>query len=294
MSGDASPASGAPVLSVVIPTFNRAGIVATAVTSVLDQAGPTVEVVVVDDGSTDGTVEAVEALADPRLRVIIQRHQGVSVARNTGANAAQASFVAFLDSDDAAAPGWVDAMVGAGRSGVDLFSCASWERRADGPDQLVRPRPLGAAFADLPAQFAAGTFGLRKEAFDLVGGYLPGLRHGEGTHLLLSIARLHAHTPLAVGWCDDPLVIIERRLRPYDALLYYESGQAVLATVSDMLRRDPAMYARYLAISGVAASRCGHRREARSMLARAVKADPREWRHAARLARCLLPTALAQ
>jgi glycosyltransferase involved in cell wall biosynthesis len=93
-----------PAVSVVIPTFNRARYVGESVESVLAQAGPPFEVVVVDDGSTDDTA-AVLARFGTRLHVVRQPNRGIAAARNAGVAAARGTFVAFHDSDDLALPG---------------------------------------------------------------------------------------------------------------------------------------------------------------------------------------------
>jgi glycosyltransferase involved in cell wall biosynthesis len=95
-----------PFVSVVIPTFNRAQQVQAALKSVLAQTYPELEVVVVDDGSTDGTGEAIQRLiSHPRgncrqVRYFFQPNQGQSAARNKGIDEARGEWVAFLDSDD--------------------------------------------------------------------------------------------------------------------------------------------------------------------------------------------------
>ncbi len=282
---DRATSCDVPELSVIIPTFDRANVTVAAVRSVLDQSKEAIEVIVVDDGSTDGTADVVEALGDPRLRVIRVAHEGVSTARNTGVAAARAPFVSFLDSDDLAEAGWVARMIGAARSGVDWFSCASLERRPGQRDEIGVVKSLGPAFAGLKAQYQPGKFGVRRELFEQVGGYFPGLRYGEGTHLLLSIARLHSTHPIQTSCTDEPLVVINHRVRPYDAELQYESGKIALDTVADMLSRDSSGFAIYLAITGVAASRLGRRGEAVRLLSRAARANPRYWRHSVRLIR---------
>lgn len=90
------------LVSVVVPTFNRAYCVTRAVDSALAQTHAAVEVLVVDDGSSDGTRELIYTryAAEPRVRYFYQPNQGVSVARNTGLLAARGEFVALLDSDD--------------------------------------------------------------------------------------------------------------------------------------------------------------------------------------------------
>jgi glycosyltransferase involved in cell wall biosynthesis len=94
----------APRVSVVIPTYNRAWSLATAIDSVLSQDFDAFETIVVDDGSTDGT-RALLAGYGAALRVIQQANRGVSAARNAGIRAAAAPLVALLDSDDYWLPG---------------------------------------------------------------------------------------------------------------------------------------------------------------------------------------------
>ena len=90
-----------PRVSVVIPTRDRLGLVPEAVASVLDQTMGDLELVVVDDGSSDGTARALrERFRDDRLRVVVQEPLGVSAARNRGVRETSGEWVAFLDSDD--------------------------------------------------------------------------------------------------------------------------------------------------------------------------------------------------
>jgi len=89
-----------PLVSVVIPTYNRADMVVEAVDSVLKQTYSNVEVVVVDDGSTDNTRELVEAIPDERVLYLYKENNGASSARNLGILEAQGEYIAFLDSDD--------------------------------------------------------------------------------------------------------------------------------------------------------------------------------------------------
>jgi len=95
-----SPAGAAPAVSVVIPVRNGGAFVADACRSALDQQDVAVEVVVVENGSTDDTVEQVLALRDDRVRLFRQERPGVSAARNRGIAEASGRWVAFLDADD--------------------------------------------------------------------------------------------------------------------------------------------------------------------------------------------------
>lgn len=89
-------------VSVVIPTYNRCGLLPRALASVFNQSVPIQEVIVVDDGSTDGTLDFLRDLAshEPHLRIVHVDHGGANRARNAGISSATAEWVAFLDSDD--------------------------------------------------------------------------------------------------------------------------------------------------------------------------------------------------
>jgi glycosyltransferase involved in cell wall biosynthesis len=90
-----------PIVSVVIPSYNRAALLPRAIMSVLKQTLSDLECIVVDDGSTDQTAQVVAEFQDPRLRVVqLLGNSGYGPANNTGIRVARGEFVAFLDSDD--------------------------------------------------------------------------------------------------------------------------------------------------------------------------------------------------
>jgi glycosyltransferase involved in cell wall biosynthesis len=93
--------SAAPPVSVVIPAYNRAGSIVAAIESVLRQTWTDFELIVVDDGSSDGTLEAAAEVRDPRVRLVANpRNTGAAGARNTGVGEARGTWIAFQDSDD--------------------------------------------------------------------------------------------------------------------------------------------------------------------------------------------------
>ncbi|PZQ50766.1 MAG: glycosyl transferase [Rhodovulum sulfidophilum] len=98
--GTGGDPEGGPFFSVVIPAYNRALTVERAIESCLRQTFTEIEVIVVDDGSSDDTAAVVGRRDDPRLVYIRQENRGASAARNRGAREARGAFLAFLDSDD--------------------------------------------------------------------------------------------------------------------------------------------------------------------------------------------------
>lgn len=87
-------------LSVVIPLYNKGPHIARAINSVLKQTFQDFEIIIINDGSTDESVDVVQKFVDPRIRLINQTNYGVSFARNQGIKCAQSDFIAFLDADD--------------------------------------------------------------------------------------------------------------------------------------------------------------------------------------------------
>lgn len=136
-----------PLVSIVIPTWNRQQLVQEAIASVIAQTYGNWELIVVDDGSSDDTVAELRKLTDPRLRLIARPHSGVTaMSRNHGIEGARGELVAFLDSDDLWLPQKLEAQVRALTE-----SSAGWcycnyslidENRRDIPLRAGRFRPL--------------------------------------------------------------------------------------------------------------------------------------------------------
>jgi glycosyltransferase involved in cell wall biosynthesis len=89
-----------PKVSVIMPTYNRAAFLPISVRSVLEQTYTDLELIIVDDGSTDGTEKVVKSIDDPRIKYYYQKNAGVSAARNLALEHAEGEWITFLDSDD--------------------------------------------------------------------------------------------------------------------------------------------------------------------------------------------------
>jgi glycosyltransferase involved in cell wall biosynthesis len=116
-----------PLLSVIIPVYNTADSVERIVGRVLRQKMRNFELILIDDGSTDGTPQILKNISKPskRVRIITQKNAGPSAARNTGLNVAKGEFVLFLDSDDDINPQMIPRMVQKQQSAdADLVTCA--------------------------------------------------------------------------------------------------------------------------------------------------------------------------
>ena len=89
-----------PSMSVVVPAYNVAATLQETLISISNQTFQNIEIIVVDDGSTDTTPEILKNYIDPRMRVIRQKNRGLAGARNTGIHYSKAKYIAFCDSDD--------------------------------------------------------------------------------------------------------------------------------------------------------------------------------------------------
>lgn len=130
-----------PLISVIIPTYNRASTIKKSINSVLQQTYTNLEVIIVDDGSTDKTEEIINEIKDPRVRLIIQKNQGACSARNTGIDAASGDYIAFQDSDDEWMPNKLDAQmqIFSKEVGADVVFCNALKNTLDedGIEKLV-------------------------------------------------------------------------------------------------------------------------------------------------------------
>lgn len=136
--------SRVPSISVVIPAYRREALILPTLKSVLEQSHAPVEVIVVDDASPDGTVNAVNAFAreNPalRLRCVVQAlNQGVSAARNRGIREAKGDWVAFLDSDDLWEPNHLELLVAKLREhDADIVFSRAMKFKSEAPEKPVR------------------------------------------------------------------------------------------------------------------------------------------------------------
>lgn len=186
---------GEQLVSVIVPTFNRAHVVERAIESAFRQTHRHIELLVVDDGSTDGTLERLEALRSPRLRVLsTPRNGGPARARNLGLAACSGSYVAFLDSDDVWLPWKLEAQLArfaeAGER-VGAVYCGRRVRLADGGRIEIRPEQRGDMFDMLLRRntIPLPTLIVRRSVLDEVGVFDPALPACEDWDLVLRIAR---------------------------------------------------------------------------------------------------------
>jgi glycosyltransferase involved in cell wall biosynthesis len=167
-----------PLVSVIIPTFNRAGYIIEAIESVLAQNYRPIEVIVVDDGSTDGTVEVISCFGTA-IRYLEQPNQGASVARNMGIALAQGNYLAFLDSDDLWEFEKLTLQMATLAANPDAEAVMGQARQFFSPELAEEARArLWCPEGILPGAIPS-TILIRRKAFARVGLFNPLLRIGE-------------------------------------------------------------------------------------------------------------------
>lgn len=185
-------------ISVVIPAFNSAGTIARAIESVLRQDEPTVEIIVVDDGSTDGTSELLAVSYPEQVIVIRQENRGAAAARNRGIARARGEFVAFLDADDEWVPGklrlQIDRMEANPGAALCFTDMSHWEHGREVNRSYLRERGLGACGGRIFDRLLQECFiftptvVVRRTVFEAVGPFDESLRICEDYDLWLRIA----------------------------------------------------------------------------------------------------------
>lgn len=194
---DEGAAGGGPLVTVVVPTYNRAELIVHAVQSVIDQTYRNWELVIVDDGSEDRTLERLEMLGEPRLKVIRLSHCGkVARLRNIGAAAGSGDYIAFLDSDDLWHPERLEAQLSALRGASSSWCYADHmlvtAEGARKPLRAGRFRPLSGRIAVSLLRFETGvsidTLLVPRSLFDEVGRFDEDLLGREDLDLVVRLA----------------------------------------------------------------------------------------------------------
>ncbi len=162
--------SGGSVIAVVIPVYNGAAFLAEAIDSALAQGDQMLDVLVVDDGSTDASA-AVAARYAPRVRLMQQQNRGAAAARNAGVAATAGDFIAFLDADDTWYPGKLAKQLAA------FDADASLDMVFGHALQFVMGTE-SAATPSVPAYLPSAML-VRRAAFDKVGGFSSDVGVGE-------------------------------------------------------------------------------------------------------------------
>jgi glycosyltransferase involved in cell wall biosynthesis len=201
-----------PAVSVILPTFNRANVLPRAMHSVLQQTFQDLELIIVDDGSSDNTREVVENIKDPRVKYLKHdKNAGLPAARNTGLKEARGKFMAFQDDDDQ----WLDKRLQVQvplLEGTDLDTgvvyCDSIKMEHGKRSYLYSPSRSDKS-GDLYHRFLMGNFVtviaalVKKECFQKVGMFDERLPYFEDWDIWLRISKYYKFK-----YSEEPMVIV--------------------------------------------------------------------------------------
>ena len=259
--------TSAPLVSVIIAAYNAERYIRTTCLSVLNQTYSTIEIIVIDDGSTDRTAEIVQALADadPRIRLVRQANRGTAAARNRAIAEARGEFIAPVDADDLWHPTKLERQVRRLQAcGPDTGMVYCWWTWIDGDDVVLDRSPRWLIEGHVAAKLIEVNFSgstsvpvYRRKCIDAVGGYSvtfkeQGCPGCEDWDLAIRVAEQYAVSVV-------PAVLVGYRRRPNSMSAQYQtmwrSYGRVVSGVAErapsigphVLRRSNEQFALYLA-----------------------------------------------
>jgi glycosyltransferase involved in cell wall biosynthesis len=216
-----------PTISIIIPAYNTEHTIIETITSVQRQTFSDFEIIVINDGSTDGTLEVIKTIKEPRLKVFSYENCGVSSARNHGISQAKGEFIAFLDADDLWTPDKLELQLAALQKKPEIGVAYSWIYNMGEKGEFFQVGHQvffeGNVLAELLiSNFLANGSNplIRKQAIESVGKFDSTLTYGEDWEFYLR---------LAVHWS---FVVV-----PKPQILYRQSSSAATTKVEVMEER---------------------------------------------------------
>lgn len=184
-----------PLISVIIPVYNGERTIRETIESVLNQTFSDFELIVINDGSRDKTLDIIVSIKDLRLKVFSYRNAGLSASRNRGFSHASGKFIAFLDADDLWTPDKLEAQLRTLQENPQAAVAYSWTDHIDECGQFLSPASYTTISGDVYARLLIGNFLtngsnalIRAEALTKVGGFDESLAAAEDWDMWLRLA----------------------------------------------------------------------------------------------------------
>lgn len=269
-----------PLVSVVLPTHNRAPLLGRAVSGVLSQTYSHLELIVVDDGSSDETLQILQSVSDPRLRIVQHDDaKGAAAARNTGICCARGDFIAFQDSDDE----WFEEKIERqmevfqrAETSVGVVSCGFWVqegmRRTYFPYKRFRIREgdihnalLWENFLDTPSLL------VKKRCLEKVGLFDERLPRFQDWELCIRLSQI-----CFFAFVDSPLYVSHRQLSSIstNSLAGLKALQIIFENNQETICADNKMHSHYLQWLGMLCMENNKVLEARRNFRKAIALCP--------------------
>jgi glycosyltransferase involved in cell wall biosynthesis len=257
-----------PLISIIIPVFNRASLVCSTLDAVIKQEFKDFEVILVDDGSTDDIKSKLSGYIDEgAIKYFYQSNAGVSEARNKGASKSEGRYLIFLDSDDTVTENWLlDYANMIKKSDPDIIYCGINRLKENILVDYTNPRDPykdGKSFGNVNA----GSFCILSSFFKKIAGYDTRLAYGENTELSF---RIKVENP-SVEFIDSPNFLYtlhenshgKNERNKMNGLLY------TINKHPQLFNDNKGMNRRFLSIAGVAAVHCNEFKIARGLFFKA-------------------------
>jgi glycosyltransferase involved in cell wall biosynthesis len=184
-----------PLISVVIPAFNAEKTIRQTIESVVNQTLTDLEIIVINDGSTDSTIDVVNSVKDSRLQVFSYPNEGVTVSRNRGVSKAVGEFISFLDADDLWIPNKLESQLQALRSHPEASVAYSWTNFIDADGKFLSPCHRVKVTGDVYSKLLVQNFLdngsnilVRADALKTIGGFDQSLSLAEDWDIGLRLA----------------------------------------------------------------------------------------------------------
>ena len=221
------------MISVVIPLYNKQSCIGSTIESVLNQSYQNFEVIVVDDGSTDGSADVVRQIQDPRIRLIQKSNGGVSSARNAGIRQSKSELIAFMDADDLWSSEYLQEIDRLNSAFPDAAIMGTSYYLLKGGNQAVTNNKLPKGYVGIVDNvrweyghlYWTSAVCCKKSALEEVGMFDERIAYGEDTdvwwRIMLKYPAAYSNKPLAVYRFDEENRAMNKRIPLEKLYVYY-------------------------------------------------------------------------
>ncbi|WP_051199739.1 glycosyltransferase family 2 protein [Christiangramia echinicola] len=268
------------MISITIPTYNRAKFLPRAISSILNQSNQNWELIISDDGSTDDTEAVVgKYLSDPRIKYLKNSNAGATAARNSGVKVSTGDFITFLDSDDEAKPNWLEAFQKEIENEAEVVCCGY--EYLDHKGNLIRenyPIDMGPLYNNRIGRFTnGGVFLIKKEYFQKIGGYDENVKSGQHSEMAIRLFQILDQNKIEIKNIYKPLIKVHVHQGPKirsDHKAIFLGNSYTLNKHESLFSKHKLIYANYLSVGAHSAVKIEKYEEAKKLFYKAWKLDP--------------------